>query len=785
MTHKPKLLSLVLSLSVLAIITYAVVSIRGGGFDFRRKAYQGGQGSGAEADAGEVTRNLTLELIKSINPSGAAATDLSERAGQRKAAAKRLLRENPAEFLKIAVPASLNAKMAEPARAGIETEATAEGLFEVVHFDNPEAKQSKTEYYLRTGGNERLQLFFGDQDRIPPPQSKISVTGFRLDDLVAVPATNEKFVKVLEKARPITIVDKKVAVFLFNFSNNNEQPWTVDEVRGWTFTGQYSANNYYREASFGKWKLSGKLRSDGDVFGWFKIPTDNTGCRYYEWPEMVKQQAKSQGIDIEGYDNYIYAFPYSSCWASGWAEIGGKNLWIDGSYNSYKNYLVIHELGHNFGAHHANFYYCVDDNNRQVPISADCKSWEYGDGFDVMGGGATYHMNDFHKAQVGWLTPANIKDITKDGIFTLYPIEQPPKGNRTLSLRIPRTKNTDGSVKEYYYVEFRRPLGLFDNFPAESAVVNGVTIRLAPPISERSQSQLIDTVTDDGNGNNQDAPLIAGRTFSDDSRGITFSKVKATAQKAKVKIEFKTPKCVRAKPKITLYPLGQWGKPGEQAWYWGSIKNNDSYGCQAATFSLEPTLLSGWTQSVQPTNSFMLIPEEETHFSLAVRSTSSTPAGYYTFTETAVHSGGRKYSAAVAANLNIYTLDLEPPQIRIYSPLSGARVSGQVNIRAEAADNIAMNYTEFFLDNSTSLGKSWSGSKDYTIYWDSTTAADGEHSFSAEAVDISGNSARSAAVTVIAQNQTPSPSPTPTASVSATPKPTRVATPPPTPTPTP
>lgn len=695
------------------------------------------------------------------------------------------MRENPAEFLKIAVPAAVTTKMAEPARAGFETEATAEGLFEVLHFDNLEAKQSKTEYYLRTGGNERLQLFFGDQDRIPPPQSKISVTGFRLDDLVAVPATNEKFVKVLEKGKAIETVDKKMAVFLFNFSNNNQQPWTVDEIREWTFTGQYSANAYYKEASFGKWKLSGKLRQDGDVFGWFKIPTENTGCRYWEWPEMVKQQAKNQGIDTEGYDNYIYAFPYSSCWAAGWAEIGGKNSWIDGSYSSYRNYLIIHELGHNFGTAHANLYYCVDDNNRQVPISPDCRSQEYGDPFDVMGSGAARHMNDFHKAQVGWLTPANIKEITKDGTFSLFPIERPPRGNRTQSLRILRTKNGDGSVKEYYYLEFRRPAGIFDDFPGEAPVVNGVTIRLGPPITEIRQSQLIDTVTDGGLGYTLDAPLVAGRTFADDSRGITFSKVKASAQKAEVKIEFKPPKCVRAKPKITLYPLGQWGKPGQEAWYYGSIKNNDSYGCQAARFSLEPTLLTGWTQSVQPTNSFKLGPEEVASFSLAVRSTSDTPVGYYTFTETAVHSAGRKYSAAVAANLNIYTLDLEPPQVRIYSPLNGARVAGQVNIRAEASDNIAMDYTEFFLDNSTSLGRSWSGSSDFTIYWDSTAAADGDHTFAAEAVDISGNPARSAPVSVRIENQGPSPTPTKTATISATPKPTKTLTPPPTATPTP
>ena len=73
---------------------------------------------------------------------------------------------------------------------------------------------------------------------------------------------------------------KKVAVILFNFENYPTTfNLTADDARSDVFTrndpygyGQNSVNAYYQEESYGKLSLTGALRPDGDVFGWYTIP---------------------------------------------------------------------------------------------------------------------------------------------------------------------------------------------------------------------------------------------------------------------------------------------------------------------------------------------------------------------------------------------------------------------------------------------------------------------------------------------------------------------------------
>ena len=97
MTHKPKLLSLVLSVSALTIIAYAVISAGNGNFDFRRKANQINPMS--EADLIQQVKDQTLTLVKTIQKPTA---DTKEQAQTRKQIVARLMKQNPAEFLKIA-----------------------------------------------------------------------------------------------------------------------------------------------------------------------------------------------------------------------------------------------------------------------------------------------------------------------------------------------------------------------------------------------------------------------------------------------------------------------------------------------------------------------------------------------------------------------------------------------------------------------------------------------------------------------------------------------------------
>ena len=88
---------------------------------------------------------------------------------------------------------------------------------------------------------------------------------------------------------------QKVAVLLFNFQNNNSQPWTTDQVRGYVFTNSSSVNEYYKEESSSSLSLTGKVRSDGDVFGWYTIPKTDGNCDPFGWGALARQAAEAAG----------------------------------------------------------------------------------------------------------------------------------------------------------------------------------------------------------------------------------------------------------------------------------------------------------------------------------------------------------------------------------------------------------------------------------------------------------------------------------------------------------
>ncbi|MBI5911593.1 MAG: hypothetical protein HY848_16785, partial [Betaproteobacteria bacterium] len=79
-----------------------------------------------------------------------------------------------------------------------------------------------------------------------------------------------------------------------------------------------------------------------------------------------------------------------------------------------------HELGHNFGAHHANSYMCLGNNGFQ-PFTYDCESNEYGDYSGIMGSSSGHHTAE-HKWEIGWLSDQNV--ITaKEGTYSIKPLE--------------------------------------------------------------------------------------------------------------------------------------------------------------------------------------------------------------------------------------------------------------------------------------------------------------------------------------------------------------------------
>ena len=250
---------------------------------------------------------------------------------------------------------------------------------------------------------------------------------------------------------------------------------------GVAFTNTNSVAAYYAENSWGQ------LTITGDVFGWYTIPDNDTGCATNTWANSANAAAAAAGVNLGTYDNVVYAFPSAaSCGWSGLGQMPGRLTWLNGG-SAMSLRVMAHELGHNFGTHHSSSLNCTSSGTR-VSLSAtssDCVPNEYGDPFSVMGAASGYHHTNFSAGNFGWLQAANTVTATASGDFTLRPAEfNNPTGLQVL--RVLRASNS------YLTLEFRQPYPQFDNFATSAPVVNGVTVRIAAGYTTRSQSQLVD-----------------------------------------------------------------------------------------------------------------------------------------------------------------------------------------------------------------------------------------------------------------------------------------------------
>lgn len=310
---------------------------------------------------------------------------------------------------------------------------------------------------------------------------------------------------------------KTVAVLLMNFTDDTRQPWTTAQARSVVFDGASSVNTYYQDASDGQVSLA------GDVFGYVTVTKDNVDCDWSQWAADARSKAIASGIPLGNYTYTVYAWPRTTL--CGWAGLGylpGTSSYIDG----YLDVRVVgHELGHNFGVHHASTMACTDSAGAPSSFSGTCASNEYGDPYTIMGSSSRLH-NNWHRAQLGWNMTTTT--ATTNGTYALAPADA---GAGVRLLRVPRGNGT------FLNLEFRQPTGLFDTFSLTDPVAQGVSIRIAPDTNQIVQSQLIDA-TPTNPTSFGDSSLKAGRSITDPLSGVTITVQSVTATGASVSIDY-------------------------------------------------------------------------------------------------------------------------------------------------------------------------------------------------------------------------------------------------------
>ena len=509
-----------------------------------------------------------------------------------------------------------------------------EGDLEVAYEDGH--GRGRLVYFLKTGG-KRLELKFNNR----PPQTlrtgmHVSVSGTQNGDILELnsgEAVNVDSTQLAVAGNPTG--QHRVLVILVNFQDKQTQPFTREQAQAVMFG---TVSDFYREASYGQTWLT------GDVYGWYTVPVSFNTCDTTAIASYAQQAVVANGANLAAYDHLVYAFPQNACTWQGRGSVGGSpsEAWVN---EWFELGIVGHELGHNFGLYHSRSMDCGD-----VSIGGNCTVSEYGDTFDLMGGADSAHFNLFQKERLGWInsgTNPPLTNVSTSGAYWLDGFEQQTMTSK--GLKVLKSTDPQTGMKTWYYIERRTPYG-FDSFVSGNAnVTNGVVIRTGGE-SSGQDTYLLDMTP--ATASWLDPALTVGQTFTDSDAGITISVVSEDATGAMVQITIAAQPCVRANPTVTIGPTQTpWLPSGSTATFNLTLRNNDGAGCQAVSFSWQPTIPAGWTTT--PISTSVVAPGNTTNTTMQVTTPSGTGDGFYSVNVKAANTSSPSYSGSAAATYSV------------------------------------------------------------------------------------------------------------------------------------
>lgn len=666
-----------------------------------------------------ATRDLTLKLHSyQKSPGDIILKDIQELARKRKEYLVETAYRNPNAALFSTLLENDRNIFANITKHCSETETTLEGTLEVLHADLEDGF-SDTRYTFSTPEGNTINLHPASNLHVSlESRTRIKVKGIRIDnELIFNGARSLEEGKdfggginiISQPGNPPVYGDQKVLVILANFQNTAEPPLTQDSVRATVFG---EVNKYYKENSYGNISLSGK------VIGWYALPLNQNCNAQATWSAAIR--AADREVNYREYSRLIVIAPLGpACGWGGFATTGMTSVYTDEGAisvsisairSNFVNLTAIgHELGHNFGNHHAGFYKC----DYAAIASSGCTWREYGDIFDIMGSKNTAHYNALHKEYLGWFTPDNILTVSKSGTYTLEPIENADSGLKALKIQ--------RGINDYLFVEYRQPLGYDYNIAPDSNVFSGALLHIKEIGGSPNRSALIDPVPP---GDLKNIALLPGFVFRDPGSGATITTTYADPESLRVKVTVVKTNFIPPEVRIT-YPIYQQTVSGKitisaQVTHTSGIDRVEFYYIKRGE-----QILFGKDQ---------VFPYE------ADLDTSELPTGINYILAKAYDSTRNEGISSIIGFL-VALNDPEPPQINFISPKDGEITSNPVEFRAEANDNQGIYYVLFKIDTDSSNGYTLTARRHpYKI---SSILRPGPHTVLAEARDLSGNISRS------------------------------------------
>ena len=293
---------------------------------------------------------------------------------------------------------------------------------------------------------------------------------------------------------------KNLLYMRLNFPDDLTEP--ISEASAYDVMDR--VNNFYSTGSYGWTSISPMvtpLMTLPETKAWYS--TAGPGALM----TAARNAARNAGFETGNYELDIATFTSVPDYDfGGLGAVHGKGTWLQSTGAG----VTDHELGHNYGLWHANFWNTT--NNSSIGTGTNR---EYGNVFDTMGpaAGGNSQFNAMHKNILDWLPDTAVQTLTNGGVCRIFPYDVPMRlDGRYYAAKVVKDFERD------YWIEFRQ------NFSTSNPYLqNGVQLNWSPWDGSAGGSHLIDANPD--TETLDDSALVIGRTFSDAQAGVHITPI--------------------------------------------------------------------------------------------------------------------------------------------------------------------------------------------------------------------------------------------------------------------